>query len=144
MDDFYGDPRHHQRLMKVVHQRLGHALIGEAEAAKIAVSAGGQCTIDLSAIEAGLQQTFDDPQAAQALRDDLQRIVQCAHDTVRQAGVNAEDIGALYFTGGSTGLNLLTAQLEAAFPGARAVRGDRLASVATGLGLHAARLFGAH
>ena len=30
-----------------------------------------------------------------------------------------------------------------AFPGARAARGDRMASVATGLGLHARRLFGA-
>ena len=55
----------------------------------------------------------------------------------------SQDIRALYFTGGSTGLKLLTDQLEAAFPGARAVRGDRLASVATGLGLHAARLYGA-
>ncbi|MBC7699321.1 MAG: heat-shock protein, partial [Massilia sp.] len=42
----------------------------------------------------------------------------------------------------STGLKLLTDQLEAAFPQTRAVRGDRLASVVTGLGLHAGRLFG--
>ena len=39
------------------------------------------------------------------------------------------------------GLKLLTDALQDAFPGARAVRGDRLASVATGLGLYAKRLF---
>ena len=79
----------------------------------------------------------------QALRDDMARIVACAQDTVRMAGVQIQDIRALYFTGGSTGLKLLTDQLEAAFPTARALRGDRMASVATGLGLYAAQLFGA-
>jgi hypothetical chaperone protein len=141
MGDFYGDARHHQRLLKVVAERLGHALIGEAEAAKIAVAAGGQCAIDLHLIEKSLSQPFDDVQAAQALQDDMARIIQCAHEAVQMAGVKASDIGALFFTGGSTGLKLLTDQLEAAFPTARAVRGDRLASVATGLGLHAARMF---
>lgn len=143
MGDFYGDPVHHQRLMKVIQQRLGHALVGEAEAAKIAVAEGGDTDIDLSLIEAGLHSPLTAARTEQALRDDLARIVACAQDTVRQAGVTAQDIRALYFTGGSTGLKLLTDQLEAAFPDARAVRGDRLASVATGLGLHAARLFGA-
>jgi hypothetical chaperone protein len=141
MGDFYGDVRHHQRLLKVVAERLGHALIGEAEAAKIAVAAGGECAIDLHLIEKSLSQPFDDVQAEQALRDDMARIIQCAHEAVQMAGVQASDIGALFFTGGSTGLKLLTDQLEAAFPTARAVRGDRLASVATGLGLHAARMF---
>ncbi|MFZ4552353.1 MAG: Hsp70 family protein [Aquabacterium sp.] len=141
MIDFYGEPLHHQRLMKVVQQRLGHALVGEAEAAKIAVASGGEADIALDLIESGLRAHLSANQTEQALRDDLARIVACAHDTVKQAGVQASDIRALYFTGGSTGLKMLTDQLEAAFPDARAVRGDRLASVATGLGLHAARLF---
>jgi hypothetical chaperone protein len=141
MADFYGDPVQHQRLMKVVNQRLGHALVGRAEAAKIAVAEGGSTDIDLSLVEVGLHSPLTGAQAEQALRDDLARIVACARETVTQAGVPAEAISALYFTGGSTGLKLLTEQLEAAFPTAQAVRGDRLASVATGLGLHAARLF---
>jgi hypothetical chaperone protein len=127
--------------MKVVQERLGHALVGLAESAKIAVSSGGQYDIDLTLIERGLHEAFNDDLAARALTDDLARIVACAHDTVKMAGVEAGDISALYFTGGSTGLQLLTDQLERAFPTAQAVRGDRLASVATGLGLHAARLF---
>ena len=141
MADFYGNPVHHQRLMKVVRERLGHALVGRAEAAKIAVAEGGDTDIDLALIEAGLHSPLTGAQAEAALHDDLTRIVTCAHETVVQAGIAASDISALYFTGGSTGLKLLTDQLEAAFPGARAARGDRMASVATGLGLHAARLF---
>jgi hypothetical chaperone protein len=141
MGDFYGEPRHHQRLMRVVRERLGHALMERAEAAKIAVAAGGSHAIELGLIEPALQAEFTDQRAAEVLAQQLGRITACALETVRQAGIAPQDLGALYFTGGSTGLQLLTGQLEAAFPQARAVRGDRLASVATGLGLHAARLF---
>jgi hypothetical chaperone protein len=143
MADFYGDPVQHQRLMKVVADRLGHALVGQAESAKIAVSQGGDTNIDLTLIEKGLHSPLSEAQVRKALDADMARIVTCAQDTVKQAGVGMADIGALYFTGGSTGLKLLTDRLEAAFPKAQAVRGDRLASVATGLGLHAARVFGA-
>ena len=143
MADFYGNPVHHQRLMKVVRDRLGHALVGRAEAAKITVAEGGDTDIDLGLIEPGLHSPLSAADTEQALRDDMARIVACAQDTVRMAGVSTQDIRALYFTGGSTGLKLLTDQLEAAFPTARALRGDRMASVATGLGLYAAQLFGA-
>ncbi|MAF02751.1 MAG: heat-shock protein, partial [Herbaspirillum sp.] len=141
MADFYGDPAHHRRLMKVVQDRLGHALVGRAEAAKIAVADGGHTDIDLALVEAGLHNGLDAEQAARALEADVERITLCALDTVRLAGLKPGQLGALYFTGGSTGLTLLTDALQAAFPGARAVRGDRLASVATGLGLYARKLF---
>ncbi len=142
MLDFYGEPVHHQRLMKVLRDRLGHALLGQAEAAKIAVAEGADTDIALPLIEAGLQRPVRHVEAAQAWQNDLDRITQCARDTVTQAGLQLADVDALYFTGGSTGLRVLTDALRAAFPAAREVRGDRLASVATGLGLHAARCFG--
>src|SRR5690606_27556602 len=126
----------------VVSQRLGHALIGQAEAAKIAVAQGGSTDIALQQIEAGLHAPLGEAQTTEALREDLARIVSAAHEAVQQAGIRVDDVDALYFTGGSTGLTLLTDQLQAAFPAAQAVRGDRLASVSTGLGLHAGRLFG--
>jgi hypothetical chaperone protein len=141
MLDFYGVPLHHQRLMKVLRDRLGHALLGQAEAAKIAVAEGADTDIALPLIEAGLQRPVRHVDAAQAWQSDLDRITQCARDTVTQAGLRLSDVDALYFTGGSTGLRVLTDALQAAFPAARVVRGDRLASVATGLGLHAARCF---
>lgn len=141
MSDFYGEPVHHTRLMRVVTQRLGHALLGEAEAAKIATAEGQGTVLPLDLIEKGLQVSLQAAEAEQALTHDLQRIVDCAHETVKMAGLRTDQIDALYFTGGSTGLQALTQRLQAAFPHAAGVRGDRLASVATGLGLHAARLF---
>ncbi|MFN3618585.1 MAG: hypothetical protein ACK4TS_11485 [Aquabacterium sp.] len=142
MADFYGNPQHHARLMKVVKDRLGHALVGLAETAKIDTAEGQDTTLLLDLIESGLMAELRGADAEQALDGDLQRIVQCAHETVRLAGLRDDQVDALYFTGGSTGLRALTQRLQAAFPHATAVRGDRLASVATGLGLHARRLFG--
>ncbi len=141
MRSFYGDLRHHQRLMTVLEERLGHELAARAEAAKIAVAGGGDTVIDLSVVEPGLQILLSEQVAVAALDADIGRIVQAGRETVAQAGLKPEQINALYFTGGSTGLRLLAERIAADYPGATRVLGDRFASVATGLGLHAARLF---
>ena len=141
MRHLYSDTRHHDRLMRVVEQRFGHALAAHAEEAKIGVAAGGETLIDLEIVEEDLRLAFDEAQLIAAGKDETQRIVQAARDTVQRAGVASRDVDALYFTGGSTGLAFLSGALAAAFPDARPVFGDRLASVATGLGIHAQRVF---
>ncbi|MET0211004.1 MAG: Hsp70 family protein [Burkholderiaceae bacterium] len=141
MKNFYGDPRHHQRLMTVLEDRLGHELANRAEDAKIEVSGGGDCRIDLGLIENGLIVDLSEKAAIDSLRGDIERIAQAGREAVEQAGLKPSDVDALYFTGGSTGLRLLADRIAADYPDARHVRGDRFASVATGLGLHAARLF---
>jgi hypothetical chaperone protein len=141
MRDFYGDTRLHDRLMRVVRQRLGHALAALAEQAKIDTADGGQTRLALDDIEAGLAVTLTQHEAVAAIDGDLQRVVAAAHETLRQAGLASDGVDALYLTGGSTGLTALVQRLAAVCPGARVVRGDRFASVATGLGLHAQRLF---
>ena len=141
MRDDYADPRHHARLMTTLRDRLGHALAGLAEDAKIAVAQGGAHEVDLFEIERDLAVDVTEQQAVDAIAHDLDRIVQAAHDTARLAGLQPQAIDALYFTGGSTGLRLLAERLAAAFPQAQAVHGDRFASVATGLGLDARRHF---
>ncbi len=140
MRGFYADARQHQRLMTVVEERLGHELVARAEAAKIAVAEGGRTTIDLSHVERGLAVELGEAQALAALDADIARIVEAARETARLAGLAAVD--ALYFTGGSTGLRLLAQRIAAAFPGARIVRGDRFASVASGLAVFAQRWYG--
>jgi hypothetical chaperone protein len=142
MKSFYADPVHHRRLMTVLEERLGHELASRAENAKIAVSGGNDTQIDLGHVERGLRVDLSEPVAMAALDADLERIVDAARETVVQAGLRPAQIDALYFTGGSTGLRVLAERIAAAFPQAESVRGDRFASVATGLGLHAARLFG--
>ncbi len=142
MKSFYADTDQHARLMAVVRERLGHALIARAEGAKIAVAEGGQTLIDLSLLgDHGLDVPLSEPQAVAAIGADLQRIVDAADDTLTQAGITRAQVDALYFTGGSTGLKPLAEAIAARFPAARQVRGDAFASVAAGLGQHARRVF---
>ena len=141
MKSWFNDPRQHARLMTVLEERLGHELAARAEGAKIAVSGGADTTVDLGHVEAGLVLPLSEKTAVESLRADLDRIIATAHDTVALAGLTADRIDALYFTGGSTGLRLLVDGMAAGFPQAARVSGDRFASVATGLGLHARRLF---
>ena len=143
MRAFYDNPVHHQRLMTVVTERLGHELAARAEAAKIAVAEGGDTHIDLGHVERALGMAVTERDAVQAIDGDIAAIVNAAQVTAMQAGLKPEHINALYFTGGSTGLRLLAQRIAAAFPASKVVRGDRFASVATGLGLHARRRFGA-
>ncbi len=143
MKGWFADPRHHARLMCVVQERLGHALAAAAEQAKIEVAGHGQARIDLHLLEPQLEATLHEAQAAAALESDLTHIVQAARETARLAGLATQAVDALYFTGGSTGLAPLVQRIAACFPAAERVQGDRFASVAQGLGLHARAVFGA-
>ncbi|MET0211073.1 MAG: Hsp70 family protein [Burkholderiaceae bacterium] len=142
MRGFYANPQHYERLMVVVSERLGHELMARAEAAKIDVADGGTTRIDLSHTERHLAASLTEAQAVEAIELDIERIVGAAREAVAQAGLTPAQVDALYFTGGSTGLRLLADRIAAAFPAAQVARGDRFASVATGLGLHAQRWFG--
>jgi hypothetical chaperone protein len=141
MRHLFTEVKHHDRLMRVVERRLGHALAAHAEEAKIGVAAGGETVIDLDEVEDDLRLAFDEAQLIEAGQEETRRIVAAARDTVQAAGVSIRDVSAIYFTGGSTGLAFLSGALAQAFPDAEAVFGDRLASVATGLGIHAQRVF---
>ncbi|MCC6247183.1 MAG: Hsp70 family protein [Rubrivivax sp.] len=143
MKGWYADVRQHRRLLAVLQRRLGHALAAAAEAAKITVAEHGRADIDLEWWEDGLAAVFDEAQAAAALHADVERIAAAAAETLRQAGIAAEAVDAVYFTGGSTGLAPLVQRIAAPFSRAECVRGERFSSVAQGLGWHARALFGA-
>ena len=141
MRAFYADPALHKRLMTVVAHRLGHDLVARAEAAKIAVAGGGSVAIEVGHVEPGLASRLDADALGRAVDADLERIVAAARSTLAQAGLGGDDVDALYLTGGSTGLALLNDRLQSVCPRARVVRGDRFASVVSGLALYAQRRF---
>jgi hypothetical chaperone protein len=141
MRHLYRDAKHHARLLRVLTQRLGHLLAARAEAAKIAVASGGETVIELDQVEPELEFAFGETRLIEAGAGECGQIVAAARETVRIAGVAPDDVTAVFFTGGSTGLSFLADAIAVQFPRARRVFGDRLASVATGLGIHAERLF---
>ena len=132
----YADPRLHGRLMTVLQHRLGHHLANDVEQAKIDSSQTGQdAVIDLRYVEAGLRAGLDAAGMAMQLQPLLQRVVGCALDCVRQAGLAPQDLDAIYLTGGSSAFAPFRETLRSAFTGTAIVEGDLFGGVAAGLAL---------
>jgi hypothetical chaperone protein len=141
MRTMYDDELAHARLMRVLERQHGHELSARAEAAKIAVSETAVAEISMDIVDPMLKLSLTGKQQAGALMGDIERIVDAARETMKLAAIDEGQLDALYFTGGSTGLHDLVTHLAAAFPSAEMVRGDRFASVVSGLAITGSRRF---
>jgi hypothetical chaperone protein len=61
---------------------------------------------------------------------------------LRDAGVTPAQVDTVFFTGGSSGVQLLRHKIAALVPAAKAVEGDLFGSIGAGLALDAVRKFG--
>ena len=130
----YQDERLHARLMTVLEERLGHRLANTMEQGKIAVSQSGAAqTLDLGWLENQLQAQATPELLDLHLQPALARVVACAEECLRRAGVPARALDAIYLTGGSSALRPLRSALRAAFPDTPQVEGDLFGGVASGL-----------
>ena len=143
MRSFYSDAAHHERLMTVVAARLGHALVAQAEAAKIAVAEGGCTTLDLGSLQAGLRVQLQAASAVDAVQADLRRIVAAAIETLAQAGLRSA-LAWMRCTSpaGPPVCGRWRRASPRAFPRPRWCRAIVLPAWRRGLGVHAQRLFG--
>ncbi len=140
----YADRRLHDRLMTVLRERLGHRLANEVEEAKITCSSQvKEATMALDEVEPGLDATLSPDDMAQDLQELLARVVACAHECVRRAGLEGTGPDAIYLTGGSSALQTLQARLTVQWPGIPLVQGDLFGGVAAGLAYAAQQRFGA-
>jgi hypothetical chaperone protein len=139
---FFTDLAPYRRLRKVIERRLGHEILGRTEQAKIELSEAPRTLIDLARVEAGLVLPVRQSEVLSLLADLLARLVAVGRATVATAGLAPDDVGTLYFTGGSSGMTALRDAFRTAFPASRIAVGDLFGSVVSGLGLTAARRFG--
>lgn len=130
----YTDSSLHDRLMKVLTERLGHMNAHAVEAAKIECSnTGAPSVMDLSTIERHLVADMTPNAMAQHLKASLGQIVSCAQACLQSAGVNAAQLDGIYLTGGSSALTPFQQALQGAFPHAKLIEGDLFGGVAAGL-----------
>ena len=130
----YADPALHQRLIKVLLQRLGHHLAHDVEQAKIGCSErSGHTVLDLSYVAPHLQVAMTVDALEEHLHALLARTVACALDCVQAASLRPQAVDAIYLTGGSSALRPFQTALQAAFPGVPLVEGDLFGGVASGL-----------
>ncbi len=142
----YADLSLHARLMDVLENRDGHRLLAAVEAAKIACSESqGSAAIDLHFLKTAQAAdlpalNITAPGMAATLGQALAQVVQCARQCVQDAGLATVDV--VYLTGGSSALQPLKDAMQAAYPQAELVHGDRFGGVAAGLawaGFHGQR-----
>lgn len=130
------------RLVKVVTERHGHSIAMAVEVAKIALSDQDAARVALSAFTGGPNPMATRARFDEAVAAPVARISAMLGSVLVQAGLRAADIGTVFMTGGSSGLPVLRACVQAALPGVAIATGDMLGSVGTGLALDARRKFG--
>jgi len=130
------------RLLNLVEQRTGHWLAMQVEEAKIALSDTALHTLELDRLQPPIaldiaRETFD-----AAIARQIGSIAGTVSGVLRDAGVTADAVDTVFFTGGSSGVPALREQIGALMPNAHRVEGDLFGSIGTGLGLDALRKFG--
>lgn len=128
----YTDRTLHQRLLQVLDERQGHHILAGVESAKITCSTTDtDAKIELYYVEKGLTANVSPVALRQTLQRQISAIVQCAQHCVLTSGLTNPDV--VYLTGGSSALGPLVEVLQAAFPTAEMIKGDRFGGVAAGL-----------
>jgi hypothetical chaperone protein len=126
------EPAKLARLRNLIDERAGHWLAIQVEEAKIGLSADPVVELDLDRLAP--------PERLQAgLVDQVGATVQ---RLLAEAGVAAERVDTVFFTGGSSGVSSLRERIAAIVPQARRVEGDLFGSIGAGLAIDAARKFG--
>ena len=112
-------------------------MLAQSEQAKIQASETGEYLMRIDEVERDLQCEVTRSHVEQAIHSEMGQIADAALVTIAQAGLKPDDITALFFTGGSSGLRLLRDRVASVVPNARAIEGERFDSVAFGLGIAA-------
>ena len=130
------------RLLNLARQRSGHWLAMQVEAAKITLSDAATAQIELERIEPGQSLLLTRESFGNAIGHLVSRVEDTLRALMRDAGVNAEHIDTVFFTGGSSSVPLLREKISALLPDAKRVEGDLFGSIGAGLALDARRKFG--
>ena len=131
-----------ERLQELVRERAGHWLALRMEEGKIALSEAGTFSLPLERLASAPALALTRSGFDVAIAHLVVRIEATVVNLLRDAGVAADAIDTVFFTGGSSGVPLLREKISALLPAARTVEGDLFGSIGAGLALDAARKFG--
>ncbi|QMV64206.1 Hsp70 family protein [Pseudomonas berkeleyensis] len=130
------------RLFGLIEQRAGHWLAMQVEESKIALSEEDARPIDLSRVEPGLVAELTRPLFENAIEPLLERIRASLNQLLADAGISADQVDTLFFTGGSSGVPALRQSVAAMLPNARSVEGNTFGSIGSGLAIEAKKRYG--
>jgi hypothetical chaperone protein len=130
------------RLVRVIDEQRGHTLAMEVEEAKIALSDARKASIPLQWVAPKLAVDIGRPDLVSHTKQLAERIAARIKLCLAQARLSAQDIDAVFLTGGSGKLAHVRKAIIKAVPSARVVEGDTFGAVGKGLTLEALRRYG--
>ena len=136
------EPAKLKAMQNLMQQKDGHWLALQVEAAKISLSNEPVATLDLSRIGVGSEVTLARPVFDQAIHELVGRVGRTVQTLLQDAGLAADAVDTVFFTGGSSGVPLLRQRVGEMLPAARRVEGDLFGSIGAGLAIDAVRKFG--
>jgi hypothetical chaperone protein len=135
------EPEKIERLLCVLEQRKGHELLAGVESAKIELSCADLATLGLGDSVADFSREITRAELEEVVADSLQRMRTRIDDVLEMAGLTPDSVSTVFLTGGATRMPSVRKAVAAAVPAARLIEGDTFGSVASGLGLDAAKRF---
>ena len=136
------EPKLFGRLLHVLEEQRGHTLAMDIENAKIALSGKDQSDVSLSWIEPGLAVAMTRADLVTHTKELARNIGARIDICLRQARLAADDIHAVFLTGGSVQLPHVRRAILQGLPAAKVIEGDTFGAVGKGLTIEAARRYG--
>ncbi|TLV02915.1 Hsp70 family protein [Dyadobacter luticola] len=135
------EPAKYGRLINVLEQETGHAVLAETEKMKIGLAGNERYEASLNFIGEDLRIDVDREDFNNAIISKTERILEAAKECLVAAGISAEDISLVIMTGGSTEIPLIQEQFRSLFPKADWSEENKLSSVGLGLAYDARNRF---
>jgi hypothetical chaperone protein len=136
------EPAKLSRLRNLIDERAGHWLAMRVEEAKIGLSGTPLVELDLERLSPPERLQVERAVFETAIAGLVDQVGATVQRLLGEAGVAADKIDTVFFTGGSSGVALLRERIAAIVPQARRVEGDLFGSIGAGLAIDAARKFG--
>lgn len=136
------EPSKISRLYDVIKAQQGHELAGVVEQVKIRLSGCQNAQFELPIVASDISMLIERASFEEAIAKSVGQLLVCVNGGLTNAGINANAITSVFYTGGSSSVPLLQSSISQVFPTARQVQGDTFGSVGLGLTIDAARKFG--
>ncbi len=127
------DKEKFERLVKILEQETGHALLSATEETKIALTSSDLYLAPFDFIEEGLRIPIERTLFEEAIREHIQRIENATKECLQRASVQAKEIDLVILTGGTTEVPAVQNIFKRLFPSAKLADENKLSSVGLGL-----------
>lgn len=135
------DERKLERLWKLQHNHLGHALLEQVEQSKIAVTQHDSHTARFKDIGDDFYVSVKRTEFEKYIAVDVEKVFDSITECLSIAGITVDKIDLIILTGGSTELPVINKMVRDMFPHADISQGNKLDSVGLGLAYRAANIF---